>query len=159
MSIPGNAWRRLHGHLTSRPTNFSWIVPDLVAGSGRPMSGPEVRWMAQQGVACIVSMTETALPARWLDGIEYLHLPTPDMTAPKKQDIDRAVSFIEQNTAQGRPVAVHCAAGLGRAGTILACYMVRHHKIRGSEAIKRLRSIRPGSIQSSDQIEAVLGYL
>ncbi len=158
MSAPGNLWRRVHGSVTGRPTNFSWIVPGKLAGSGRPMTRAELEWAVGQGVAAVVTMTERPLPAEWVGGLGYLHVPTPDMAAPEQDGIGEAVRFIEKRIGAGEPVMVHCAAGMGRAGTILACYLARRGGMGAAEAVARVRSERPGSIQSEEQEEAVAEY-
>ena len=158
MSTHGNAWRRVHGAVTGRPTNFSWLVDGSLAGSGRPMSAGEVGWARERGVRAIVTMTEDPLPAGWVGGMAYLHVPTVDLTAPTVEGTDRAVEFIRRRIGEGMPVMVHCAAGMGRAGTILACYLVRHGGLSAAEAIRRVRKQRPGSIQSGEQEAAVEYY-
>ena len=50
---------------------------------------------------------------------------------------------------------VHCAAGMGRAGTILACYLVKYQNLTAKDAIKKVREERPGSIQSETQELAI----
>lgn len=158
MSRPGNLWRKVHGKITRRPTNFSWVFPRTVAGSGFPTTREEFDWLIQQGVRCVVTMTEEKLPREWTGDISYLHVPTPDMTAPTPDQIDTAVDFIHDNTESGRPAMVHCAAGLGRAGTILACYLIKHHSRTAREAIGEIRRLRPGSIQSDIQELAISLY-
>lgn len=158
VSRPGNLWRRVHGRISGRPTNFSWVVPGRVAGSGFPTTVEEFEWLLQQGIRGVVTMTENSLPAEWTGRVSYLHVPTPDMNAPEPEDIDAAVDFIHQNAETGRPTAVHCAAGLGRAGTILACYMVKHKGYGARQAINEIRLRRPGSIQSDVQETAIMMY-
>jgi len=158
MSKPGNMWRKVHGKITKRPTNFSWLIEEKLAGSGMPTSSDELEWILKQGVKSIVTMTEDALPQQWIREIEYLHVPTPDFTAPDMEKIDMAVDFIHQNISDNQAVMVHCAAGLGRAGTILACYFVKHMKFTAKEAINKVREQRPGSIQSETQELAITFY-
>lgn len=157
MSKPGNIWRKVHGKITKKPTNFSWLIEDKLAGSGMPTSFDEFEWLRSQGVQNIVTMTENSLPDEWTKEIGYLHVPTPDLTAPDMEKIDLAVEFIHNQIQNNQSVMVHCAAGMGRAGTILACYFVKYKKFSAADAIKKIRDERPGSIQSEVQ-ELAIGY-
>jgi len=158
MSKPGNIWRKVHGKITKKPTNFSWLIEEKLAGSGMPTSFDELEWILNQGVKSIVTMTENALPDNWVKEIGYLHVPTPDYTAPEVDRIDLAVDFIHERISENQAVMVHCAAGMGRAGTILACYLVKYQKYSAQDAIKKVREERPGSIQSEVQELAISYY-
>lgn len=158
MSKPGNLWRKIHGKITKRPTNFSWLIDSKLAGSGMPTTQEEINWIKNQGVKSIVTMTEYGLPTSWIDGIEYLHVPTEDLTAPDIDKIDATVDYIAERIKNGEPVMVHCAAGIGRTGTILASYLIKYQKMSAKEAIEKVREERPGSIQSTSQEIAVSSY-
>ena len=158
MSAPGNIWRKVHGKVAKKPTNFSWVIKENLAGSGIPTSVAEFDWLLKQGISSIVTMTENALPADWTRQIDYLHVPTPDFTAPDMDKIDSAVDFIHNQIKNKKSVMVHCAAGLGRAGTILACYHVKYLDYSGLDAINKIRKERPGSIQSKVQEIAIALY-
>jgi len=157
MSKPGNIWRKVHGKITKKPTNFSWLIEEKLAGSGMPTTFDEFHWIVNQGVKSIVTMTENSLPDEWVQSIDYLHVPTPDLTAPDMDRIESAVDFINEQINNGQPVMVHCAAGMGRAGTILACYFVKYKKLTAKKAIEKIRNERPGSIQSEVQ-ELAIGF-
>ncbi|WKT58489.1 dual specificity protein phosphatase 23 [Candidatus Nitrosotenuis chungbukensis] len=158
MSKPGNLWRKIHGKITKRPTNFSWLIENKLAGCGMPTSFEEMNWIRNQGVKSIVTMTEESLPNSWLDEIEYLHVPTEDLTAPDLEKIDSAVDYIDERIKNKEPVMVHCAAGIGRTGTILASYLIKYQKMTAKDAIEKLRNERPGSVQSDVQEMAVSMY-
>lgn len=155
MSKPGNLWRKVHGKIAKKPTNFSWLIDDKLAGSGMPTSVSEIDWILKQGVKSIVTMTENSLPESWVKNVKYLHVPTEDFSAPDMEQIDEAVEFIRVRIENNEPVMVHCAAGIGRTGTILACYLVKYQKISSKDAIQKVRKERPGSIQSESQEIAI----
>ncbi|HET7337789.1 MAG TPA: dual specificity protein phosphatase 23 [Candidatus Nitrosotalea sp.] len=155
MSKPGNLWRKVHGKIAKKPTNFSWLIDDKLAGSGMPTSVSEIDWILKQGVKSIVTMTENSLPESWVKNVKYLHVPTEDFSAPDMEQIDEAVEFIRVRIENNEPVMVHCAAGIGRTGTILACYLVKYQKISAKDAIQKVRKERPGSIQSESQEIAI----
>lgn len=158
MSKPGNFWRKIHGRVTKRPTNFSWLLEGRLAGSGMPTSFEEINWVRKQGVKSIITMTERGLPDSWVEGLEYLHIPTEDLSAPDIDKIDVAVDFIHERIKNEDPVMVHCAAGIGRTGTILASYLVKYQNLTAKDAIAKIRQERPGSIQSKSQEMAVTFY-
>jgi len=158
MSKPGNVWRKLHGKITKKPTNFSWFIEETLAGSGMPTTHDELEWVLKQGVKSIVTMTENALPESWVDDVNYLHVPTTDLSSPDMDKIDTAVDFIHKRINNKEPVMVHCAAGMGRTGTVLACYLVKYQKYSAKDAIEKVRTERPGSIQSETQELAIQFY-
>jgi atypical dual specificity phosphatase len=64
------------------------------------------------------------------------------------------VAVVEDSVAAGNPVGVHCTAGLGRSGTMAAAYLVAEGA-SADEAIATVRQLRPGSIETSAQEDAV----
>ena len=87
-----------------------------------------------------------------------MHLNVEDFGAPSIEELDASVKFIEEQIESGRPTMVHCAAGKGRTGTVLAAYLVKNENLTAEKAIEKLRSIRPGSVQSVVQETAVSMY-
>jgi atypical dual specificity phosphatase len=87
-------------------------------------------------------------------GLLLYHVPVPDMTAPTQEELDRCVSAINKAKASGMGVAVHCGAGAGRTGVVLAVYFVQQG-LDAEDAIEKIRRLRPGSIETEDQLDAV----
>jgi atypical dual specificity phosphatase len=148
----------VHGKITKKPTNFSWLINNKLAGSGMPTSFAELDWIIKQGVKSIITMTEEPLPESWIKSVQYLHVPTEDLSAPDMEKIDLAVDFIQERIKNDEPTMVHCAAGIGRTGTILACYLIKYQKLSVKTAIDKVRLERPGSIQSESQEIAISLY-
>jgi len=155
LSKPGNLWRKVHGKITKKPTNFSWLINNKLAGSGMPTSSTELQWVIRQGIKSVITMTENPLPESWVQDVKYLHVPTEDFSAPDMEKIDHTIDFIQERIKNGEPTMVHCAAGVGRTGTILACYLIKHHNFSVKDAIDKVRKERPGSIQSESQEIAI----
>ena len=158
MTIYGDVWRKVHGTVTGRPDKFSWLIENKLAGSGIPTSIDEVQWVIKQGVKSIVTIREESLDESWIKDVNYLHVLSNDMSVPEFDDLVHAVDFIHSRITNNEPVLVHCLAGMGRTGVILACYLVKYQKMSASEATEKVREERPGSIQSHPQEEIIFRF-
>ena len=158
MTIYGDVWRKVHGTVTGRPDKFSWLIENKLAGSGIPTSIDEVQWVIKQGVKSIVTIREESLDESWIKDVNYLHVLSNDMGVPEFDDLVHTVDFIHLRITNNEPVLVHCLAGMGRTGVILACYLVKYQKMSASEATEKVRKERPGSIQSYPQEEIIFQF-
>ena len=158
MTIYGDVWRKVHGTVTGKPDKFSWLIENKLAGSGIPTSIDEVKWVIKQGVKSIDTIREESLDESWIKDVNYLHVLSNDMSVPEFDDLVHAVDFIHSRITNNEPVLVHCLAGMGRTGVILACYLVKYQKMSASEATEKVREERPGSIQSYPQEEIIFRF-
>jgi len=141
------------------PRALDWLEEGCVAACAYPREEAALAELANHGVSFLVNLHERphdpALLARY--GLAELHLPVPDLAPPTPEQVDRGLAALEQAIAAGRKVAVHCGAGLGRTGTLLACHLVRGG-LPATEAIARVRAARPGSVETPAQVLAVYAY-
>ena len=158
MTKIGDAKRKLHGMITGKPDYFSWLIEGKLAGSAIPTSFEEIKWLIDGGVKSIVTVREESLDDDWIKNINYLHIHSNDMGVPEFEDLVKAVDFIHQRITNNEPVMVHCLAGLGRTGTILACYLIKYQKLSADNSIQKVRESRPGSIQSFPQEEIIFQF-
>ena len=141
---PGLRWRRSHGARSGDTATA--LSEDLAALRGR-------------GIGAVLSLTEDALPPDAIEaaGLVGLHLPVPDFHAPTPDQLRAAMAFIDEHRADGTAVAIHCRAGQGRTGTVLAAYLIRGGAA-ADEAITKVRGVCPGAIESDHQIEGLQAY-
>eukprot|EP01124_Arcella_intermedia_P013362 TRINITY_DN19787_c0_g1_i1.p1 TRINITY_DN19787_c0_g1~~TRINITY_DN19787_c0_g1_i1.p1 ORF type:complete len:164 (-),score=33.66 TRINITY_DN19787_c0_g1_i1:10-501(-) len=142
--------------------NFSWIVENKIAGSSCPGNGQrsilpiDLKWLQSKNVTGIVSLNEAGLDSSVLKGfgMEHLVLPVADHYGPTIEQLEEMVRFVDRQNA----ALVHCNAGQGRTGTVLAAYLIAKEGFTASEAIKKLQSQRKGSCGTNHQRNSLLQW-
>ncbi len=138
------------------PHGFSWVEQPLLAALARPSTSEDLAWLRHQGIEVLVSLSEERPPRTWAEdaGLLVFHEPLEDMEPPTQDQLDRAVSALLRARESKMPAAVHCEAGLGRTGVVLAAYFVARG-MTAQNAIAHVRRLRPGSVETDEQAEAV----
>jgi atypical dual specificity phosphatase len=139
--------------------SFTWIVADQLGACSAPQSQDDLRRLHAEKISLVVNLLENGHPEEALAGfaMRELHLPVRDFTAPTLDQIEAAVTAIDAAHGAGERVVVHCAAGIGRTGTLVACYLVSAG-MSPDAAITRVRELRPGSLEVDEQVDAVSMY-
>ncbi|XP_054161428.1 dual specificity protein phosphatase CDC14C-like [Oppia nitens] len=138
--------------------DLNWIVPKKfiafcgphsksVVENGYALHSPEsyFSYFREHNVTTIIRLNKKLYDAnRFIDnGFNHRDLFFIDGSTPSDA-IMREFLEISENT--NGALAVHCKAGLGRTGTLIACYIMKHYRFTAAEAIAWIRICRPGSI-------------
>lgn len=139
------------------PRGFLWLKKGQLAGTPRPGVFHDIDYdlkaLQRVGVTCLVTLTERAPEIEEMRqyGIGNIWSPIRDMEAPSLTQAASLCKQIERRMQQHEVVAVHCRAGLGRTGTLLAAYLIWE----GAEALSALETVRrvePRWVQSEAQV-------
>ncbi len=120
------------------------------------------------GISVIVMLTEDTenmlrarrnLKSFYIDeGLTVLHVPIIDFSVPLKQDIAPVVTKAVELAGEGRNIAVHCHAGLGRTGIFSACMAKEHFDLSGDETMEWVTKNIPWVLWNTEQQNFVINY-
>jgi len=143
--------------------DFNWIIPNKFIAMCGPTSvarktettithTPEYYfpYFKEHGVSTVIRLNTPEYDRiRFVKaGIEHHDLYFVDGTVPPMPIVDIFLQVVE--TVSG-VIAVHCKQGLGRTGSLVACYIMKHYDFTASESIAFLRIQRPGSVVGPQQ--------
>ena len=149
------------------PMPARYVVSDVLLAGAYPGTVDAVTALEHAGVTVFVDLTHPSDP---LDG--YGHLlgssrrvahPIPDMGTPTAGQMMRILDEIDGAHTRGDRVYVHCWGGVGRTGTVIGCWLVRHGLAAGdplariAELRATIASARP-SPETPGQIALVHGW-
>mmetsp|Transcript_24348 Transcript_24348/g.57697 ORF Transcript_24348/g.57697 Transcript_24348/m.57697 type:complete len:452 (+) Transcript_24348:108-1463(+) len=143
--------------------DMNWIIPDkflAFAGpsptstdaDGFPAFTPEdyVPIFRDAGIGLVVRLNKKQYDRRrFVDhGLKHVDLYFLDGSCPDKEIISKFLYIVENEPSA---VAVHCKAGLGRTGTLIGLYAMKHYRWPARAWIGWNRICRPGSILGPQQ--------
>ena len=83
-------------------------------------------------------------------GIDHYEQYYLDGSCPPMKTLQKILTAFE-GVPDSKGFAVHCKAGLGRTGTCIGAYMMKHYRLTAAEAIGWMRICRPGMVIGPQQ--------
>jgi hypothetical protein len=149
------------------PLPARYAVSDGLLAGAYPGTTEAVNALEDDGVTLFVDLTHPSDPlddyGHLLRGARRLAHPIPDMGTPSVGHVIAILDDIDVAHEQGDKVYVHCWGGVGRTGTVIACWLVRHGLDDG-DAIARIAELRTGipgarrSPETPGQVALVRGW-
>jgi protein-tyrosine phosphatase len=108
--------------------DFHWLTDHVAVGACFPMKAA-ARLAEEHGIGAVVDLREEdrddeeQLRAA---GIDFLHLPTPDLEPASLEMLGRGVEFVQDRIGEGKRVLIHCQHGIGRSALLALCVLVDH---------------------------------
>lgn len=135
---------------------FSRVTPNLFVGSQFNTLGKHM--LNRSGIdACVNMRIEHDDAAFGLALTRYLHLPTIDDDAPSIEHLNQGVEFIREVINEGGKVYIHCGAGVGRAPSMAAAYLMAEGRSL-DESLAMIRRVRPFIWITAPQMEQLKAY-
>ncbi|ASJ02456.1 protein tyrosine phosphatase [Thermococcus profundus] len=131
------------------------FIDENVAFSRMPTE-KEIDEVAEEFDAVVVLVEEHEVPyslEEWKKrGVEILHSPIADFTAPNLDQLLGILRWIEKRVKEGKRVLIHCIGGLGRSGTVAVAWLMYSKDLPLRTALMRVRSLRPGAVETWEQM-------
>lgn len=157
LSPAAAAARATPSHLLG-PRDFRWVIAGRLGGLPRPgivaALADDLEGLLRMGVTTLVTLEETrTVPALELAaaGIVSLHWPIVDMEAPAESEAAEWCADLGARLEAGEVVAMHCRAGQGRTGTMLASQLIWSGST-AIDALDQVRGINPRWVTSDAQV-------
>ncbi len=173
--------------MTSQPAElpFSeayWVMPQLFLAGEYPAGYDELatrrrmQGLIKAGCSSFIDLThpddympgyESILQDEangYLKRVTYDRFPIADRSIPSSEKMRQILDHIDGAIEQKKSVYLHCIAGVGRTGTVVGCYLVRHG-VPADEVMARIKLLRMGvpsrwarSPEADEQVNFILAW-
>jgi protein tyrosine phosphatase len=158
--------------MTTPPVPFPrsyWVIPDkflagFYPGSKNPKEATEkLTALINSGIRHVINLMEPderdltghrfvpydevmeSIAARIKVSVTFDQLPIKDLSVPTEHHMTRILNQIDLCIKHSKPVYVHCLDEIGRTGTVVGCYLVRHGLATRKNVLDLIRDLRKDS--------------
>jgi atypical dual specificity phosphatase len=126
-------------------------------GSSHPFLREDIEEMKARGIKVVISLeTNYSFPDFTEFGIDHHEIAVSDFGVPSDATIMKFIRILRKALSEGKPVLIHCLAGCGRTGTMLALVEIYLYGERnGDRAIQMVRKARPCAIETLPQEQVI----
>jgi len=139
--------------------DLNWIIPGKLLAFAGPVDRPDAsrrtpdfyyHYFKDHGVSSIIRLNEPEYSGEIFKklGFDHHDLIFPDGYPPTTTIAEKFIKIVDE--AKGA-VAVHCYAGIGRTGTLIAAYLMARYNFTAYMAVAWTRICRPGSVIGEQQ--------
>lgn len=97
--------------------------------------------------------------------VETYRFPIKDVSVPKVKLMKMILDRTDSSVSEGKCVYIHCWGGIGRTGTVVGCYLMRHGYATQENVIEKIDKLKMNSglshvysPETKTQVEFVLNW-
>lgn len=121
-----------------------WVLPgrllagEIAAAMSKENTLIKLESLAECGIRTIINLMEADETDHYNNpffdysqhvgdyGMEMERMPVRDLSVPSRNEMIEILNKIDDCHTQNKAVYVHCWGGIGRTGTVVGCYLIRH---------------------------------